>query len=124
MSGLANCNSLYQEFCLCCFAFSKFSRCGAEPSVTCFVSRLIVDSDSLTITDVTENDAGVYTCIMNTTLDHDSASAELTVVGKFSFAEAPFHWLIKQTHKLLKVAQEMWIRPVTYKTDCFSALQG
>uniref|UniRef100_A0A673BUN8 Neuronal cell adhesion molecule-like n=1 Tax=Sphaeramia orbicularis TaxID=375764 RepID=A0A673BUN8_9TELE len=41
--------------------------------------RLIVDSDSLTITDVTENDAGVYTCIMNTTLDHDSASAELTV---------------------------------------------
>lgn len=42
--------------------------------------RLIVDSDSLTITDVTENDAGVYTCIMNTTLDHDSASAELTVV--------------------------------------------
>ncbi|XP_036963695.1 neuronal cell adhesion molecule-like isoform X12 [Acanthopagrus latus] len=42
--------------------------------------RLIVDSDSLTITDATENDAGVYTCIMNTTLDHDSASAELTVV--------------------------------------------
>ncbi|XP_061577032.1 neuronal cell adhesion molecule-like isoform X2 [Cololabis saira] len=42
--------------------------------------RLVVDSDSLTITDVTENDAGVYTCIMNTTLDHDSASAELTVV--------------------------------------------
>ncbi|KAM7414914.1 hypothetical protein PAMA_019636 [Pampus argenteus] len=42
--------------------------------------RLIVDSDSLTITDVTDNDAGVYTCIMNTTLDHDSASAELTVV--------------------------------------------
>nr|XP_057944277.1 neuronal cell adhesion molecule-like isoform X8 [Doryrhamphus excisus] len=42
--------------------------------------RFIVDSDSLTITDVTEGDAGVYTCIMNTTLDHDSASAELTVV--------------------------------------------
>ncbi|XP_022612135.1 neuronal cell adhesion molecule-like isoform X11 [Seriola dumerili] len=42
--------------------------------------RLIVDSDSLTITDVTESDAGKYTCIMNTTLDHDSASAELTVV--------------------------------------------
>ncbi|KAM4572579.1 neuronal cell adhesion molecule-like isoform 5-T6 [Odontesthes bonariensis] len=42
--------------------------------------RLIVDSDSLTISDVTENDAGVYTCIMNTTLDQDSASAELTVV--------------------------------------------
>ncbi|XP_041852849.1 neuronal cell adhesion molecule-like isoform X4 [Melanotaenia boesemani] len=44
--------------------------------------RLIVDSDSLTITDVTENDAGVYTCIMNTTLDQDSASAELTVVER------------------------------------------
>lgn len=57
----------------------------------CFVYRLIVDSDSLTIADVTENDAGVYTCIMNTTLDHDSASAELTVVGMSSFAEAQFH---------------------------------
>ncbi|XP_026221677.1 neuronal cell adhesion molecule-like isoform X16 [Anabas testudineus] len=44
--------------------------------------RFIVDLDSLTITDVTENDVGVYTCIMNTTLDHDSASAELTVVEK------------------------------------------
>ncbi|XP_031724903.1 neuronal cell adhesion molecule-like isoform X15 [Anarrhichthys ocellatus] len=44
--------------------------------------RLIVDSDSLTIIDVTESDAGVYTCIMNTTLDHDSASAELTVVER------------------------------------------
>ncbi|XP_033940473.1 neuronal cell adhesion molecule-like isoform X14 [Pseudochaenichthys georgianus] len=44
--------------------------------------RLIVDSDSLAISDVTENDAGVYTCIMNTTLDHDSASAELTVVER------------------------------------------
>ncbi|XP_060932054.1 neuronal cell adhesion molecule-like isoform X9 [Limanda limanda] len=44
--------------------------------------RLIVDSDSLTITDVTESDGGVYTCVMNTTLDHDSASAELTVVER------------------------------------------
>ncbi|CAB1313413.1 unnamed protein product [Coregonus sp. 'balchen'] len=42
--------------------------------------RFVVDSDSLTINDVTENDAGTYTCIMNTTLDQDSASAELTVV--------------------------------------------
>uniref|UniRef100_A0A665X4B5 Neuronal cell adhesion molecule n=1 Tax=Echeneis naucrates TaxID=173247 RepID=A0A665X4B5_ECHNA len=39
------------------------------------------DDDSLTITDVTESDAGMYTCITNTSLDHDSASAELTVVG-------------------------------------------
>uniref|UniRef100_A0A8C8JQ74 Neuronal cell adhesion molecule-like n=1 Tax=Oncorhynchus tshawytscha TaxID=74940 RepID=A0A8C8JQ74_ONCTS len=43
--------------------------------------RFVVDSDSLTITDVTENDAGTYTCIMITTLDQDSASAELTVVA-------------------------------------------
>lgn len=46
------------------------------------VSRLILESDSLTITDVSESDAGVYTCVTNTTLDQDSASAELTVVGK------------------------------------------
>lgn len=51
------------------------------------VSRFILESDSLTITDVTENDAGVYTCITNTTLDQDSASAELTVVGEFSSQE-------------------------------------
>ncbi|XP_061917372.1 neuronal cell adhesion molecule-like isoform X11 [Entelurus aequoreus] len=44
--------------------------------------RFLVDSDSLTISDVTESDAGVYTCIMNTTLDQDSASAELTVVER------------------------------------------
>nr|XP_020515589.1 neuronal cell adhesion molecule-like isoform X13 [Labrus bergylta] len=44
--------------------------------------RFYVDSDSLTITEVSEIDAGVYTCIMNTTLDHDSASAELTVVER------------------------------------------
>uniref|UniRef100_A0A8C5AXL6 Neuronal cell adhesion molecule n=1 Tax=Gadus morhua TaxID=8049 RepID=A0A8C5AXL6_GADMO len=42
--------------------------------------RFIVDSDTLTIAEVTEGDEGVYTCIMNTTLDHDSASAELSVV--------------------------------------------
>ncbi|XP_057185453.1 neuronal cell adhesion molecule-like isoform X10 [Triplophysa rosa] len=42
--------------------------------------RFRVDSDSLTITDVTEEDAGQYTCIVNTTLDEDSASALLTVV--------------------------------------------
>lgn len=70
--------------------------------LNCFVCRFIVDLDSLTITDVTENDVGVYTCIMNTTLDHDSASAELTVVGMCHYAEAQFHWLIKQTQTLSK----------------------
>ncbi|KAL2093609.1 hypothetical protein ACEWY4_010921 [Coilia grayii] len=44
--------------------------------------RFVVDSDSLTITEVTEADAGTYTCIMNTTLDQDSASADLRVVEK------------------------------------------
>uniref|UniRef100_A0A8C9WJ93 Neuronal cell adhesion molecule a n=2 Tax=Scleropages formosus TaxID=113540 RepID=A0A8C9WJ93_SCLFO len=42
--------------------------------------RLMVGADSLTINDVTEGDEGTYTCIVNTTLDQDSASARLTVV--------------------------------------------
>ncbi|XP_066526064.1 neuronal cell adhesion molecule a isoform X1 [Hoplias malabaricus] len=42
--------------------------------------RFVVDVDSLTINDVTQEDAGTYTCIMNTTLDQDRASAMLTVV--------------------------------------------
>ncbi|MCJ8736073.1 hypothetical protein PDJAM_G00254670 [Pangasius djambal] len=42
--------------------------------------RFVVGADSLTILEVTENDEGTYTCVMNTTLDQDSASAQLTVV--------------------------------------------
>ncbi|XP_061570996.1 neuronal cell adhesion molecule a isoform X10 [Cololabis saira] len=42
--------------------------------------RFVVDTDSLTIKDVRGEDEGAYTCIMNTTLDQDSASAMLTVV--------------------------------------------
>ncbi|XP_024139203.1 neuronal cell adhesion molecule a isoform X5 [Oryzias melastigma] len=42
--------------------------------------RFEVDSDSLTIRNVVEGDAGTYTCIMKTSLDQDSASAVLTVV--------------------------------------------
>ncbi|XP_029317680.1 neuronal cell adhesion molecule a isoform X9 [Cottoperca gobio] len=42
--------------------------------------RFEVDVDSLTINDVADEDEGTYTCIMNTTLDQDSASAMLTVV--------------------------------------------
>lgn len=45
------------------------------------VVRFVVDTDSLTIKDVTDGDEGTYTCIMNTTLDQDSASAMLTVIG-------------------------------------------
>ncbi|KAM6895818.1 neuronal cell adhesion molecule a isoform 7-T7 [Xenentodon cancila] len=44
--------------------------------------RFVVDTDSLTIKDVRDEDEGAYTCIMNTTLDQDSASAMLTVVEK------------------------------------------
>ncbi|XP_030295039.1 neuronal cell adhesion molecule a isoform X4 [Sparus aurata] len=44
--------------------------------------RFLVDTDSLTIKDVTDRDEGTYTCVMNTTLDQDSASAMLTVVEK------------------------------------------
>ncbi|XP_075905743.1 neuronal cell adhesion molecule-like isoform X3 [Nelusetta ayraudi] len=42
--------------------------------------RFVLGSDSLVISEVTESDEGLYTCIVNTTLDHVSASAELTVV--------------------------------------------
>ncbi|XP_056878781.1 neuronal cell adhesion molecule a isoform X8 [Takifugu flavidus] len=44
--------------------------------------RFVVDADTLTIMDVTDRDKGTYTCVMNTTLDHDSASAVLTVVER------------------------------------------
>uniref|UniRef100_A0A7N8XMJ5 Neuronal cell adhesion molecule a n=1 Tax=Mastacembelus armatus TaxID=205130 RepID=A0A7N8XMJ5_9TELE len=44
--------------------------------------RFEVDADSLTIKYVTEEDEGTYTCIRNTSLDQDSASAMLTVVEK------------------------------------------
>ncbi|TMS05363.1 Neuronal cell adhesion molecule [Larimichthys crocea] len=44
--------------------------------------RFIIESDSLTITDVTENDAGEYRCLRNTTLDSVSATAKLTVVER------------------------------------------
>ncbi|KAM4615522.1 neuronal cell adhesion molecule-like [Polymixia lowei] len=41
--------------------------------------RFVVDTDSLTIKDVRDVDEGTYTCIMNTSLDQDSASTMLTV---------------------------------------------
>ena len=44
-----------------------------------------MDTDSLTIKDIRDDDEGAYTCIMNTTLDQDSASAMLTVVGTFTY---------------------------------------
>lgn len=53
------------------------------------VVRFLVGADSLTINHVTDGDEGTYTCIMNTSLDMDSASAMLTVVGMY----APGHIL-------------------------------
>lgn len=44
--------------------------------------RFLVGADTLTITDVTDGDEGTYTCMMNTSLDMDSASAMLTVVER------------------------------------------
>uniref|UniRef100_A0A3B3WQ72 Neuronal cell adhesion molecule n=1 Tax=Poecilia mexicana TaxID=48701 RepID=A0A3B3WQ72_9TELE len=44
--------------------------------------RFVIQFNSLSITDVSERDAGVYTCYVNTTLDQDSVTAELTVVGR------------------------------------------
>ncbi|XP_032444838.1 neuronal cell adhesion molecule a isoform X11 [Xiphophorus hellerii] len=44
--------------------------------------RFEVDDESLIIRDVTDDDAGTYTCVTNTILDQDSASATLTVVEK------------------------------------------
>ncbi|XP_063073732.1 neuronal cell adhesion molecule a [Engraulis encrasicolus] len=44
--------------------------------------RFVISADSLIINEVTETDEGRYTCIMNTTLDQDSASATLTVVER------------------------------------------
>ncbi|XP_037551584.1 neuronal cell adhesion molecule a [Nematolebias whitei] len=42
--------------------------------------RFVVGKESLTISDVADDDEGTYTCITNTILDQDSASAKLTVV--------------------------------------------
>lgn len=44
--------------------------------------RFVRGTDTLTIKDVVDDDEGTYTCSVNTTLDHDSASAMLTVVEK------------------------------------------
>lgn len=53
-------------------------------------------AESLTVKDVTDGDEGTYTCIMNTTLDQDSASAMLTVVGMFT-VEHSFKSLLRRS---------------------------
>ncbi|MBN3322377.1 NRCAM protein, partial [Atractosteus spatula] len=66
--------------------------------------RFVVGSESLTINDVTELDEGTYTCIMNTSLDQDSASAMLTVV-----AATPTPAIVYENHP-------------KYNTDCIIIL--
>lgn len=69
-----------------------------------FVSfRFVLGSDSLTISEVTESDEGMYTCIVNTTLDHVSASAALTVVGRFRH----FTPTLSQSVELLLTATDL-----------------
>uniref|UniRef100_A0A8C6TRA3 Neuronal cell adhesion molecule a n=1 Tax=Neogobius melanostomus TaxID=47308 RepID=A0A8C6TRA3_9GOBI len=46
------------------------------------VLRFRMTTESLVIKDVVDEDEGTYACHMNTTLDHDSASAMLTVVER------------------------------------------
>uniref|UniRef100_A0A3B3Y3L8 Neurofascin homolog (chicken) a n=1 Tax=Poecilia mexicana TaxID=48701 RepID=A0A3B3Y3L8_9TELE len=43
--------------------------------------RLKKDEESLTISSVSENDEGIYTCTVKSEIDQDSASARLTVSG-------------------------------------------
>nr|XP_015194455.1 PREDICTED: neuronal cell adhesion molecule isoform X4 [Lepisosteus oculatus] len=66
--------------------------------------RFVVGSESLTINDVTELDEGTYTCIMNTSLDQDSASAVLTVVDR---PDPPTDLELTDKHK--RSVQLTWI---------------
>lgn len=66
--------------------------------------RFVIGEDSLTISDVTEADEGMYTCIVNTTLDQDSASAMLTVVEE---PDAPTD--LELTDQLERSVQLTWI---------------
>lgn len=58
--------------------------------MNCNTFRFVVGKESLTISDVADDDEGTYTCITNTILDQDSASAKLTVVGKYSLIRPYF----------------------------------
>uniref|UniRef100_A0A3Q2EC96 Neurofascin homolog (chicken) a n=1 Tax=Cyprinodon variegatus TaxID=28743 RepID=A0A3Q2EC96_CYPVA len=44
--------------------------------------RVKIDKDSLTISSVSEEDEGLYTCIAQTEIDQDAASARLTVLDR------------------------------------------
>ncbi|XP_031438219.1 neuronal cell adhesion molecule a isoform X11 [Clupea harengus] len=66
--------------------------------------RFVIGADSLSISDVTVADEGRYTCIMNTTLDQDSASATLTVVEQ---PDPPAD--LELTDQLARSVQLTWI---------------
>ncbi|XP_043564951.1 neuronal cell adhesion molecule a isoform X5 [Chiloscyllium plagiosum] len=46
--------------------------------------------DTLTILNVSEEDQGSYTCVVNTTLDTNSATADLTVLARSSTPASPY----------------------------------
>ncbi|XP_033852317.3 neurofascin homolog (chicken) a isoform X18 [Acipenser ruthenus] len=47
-----------------------------------FYPRVKKDEESMTIRNVNENDEGLYTCVVSTELDEDSATARLTVLDR------------------------------------------
>ncbi|XP_052594401.1 neuronal cell adhesion molecule isoform X29 [Peromyscus californicus insignis] len=65
--------------------------------------RFSVDKDHLVVTDVSDDDGGVYTCAANTTLDSVSASAVLRVVD---VPNPPFD--LELTNQLDKSVQLTW----------------
>ncbi|XP_038636516.1 neuronal cell adhesion molecule a isoform X26 [Scyliorhinus canicula] len=52
--------------------------------------RLQTSGDILTILEVSEVDQGSYTCVVNTTLDTNSATADLTVLARSSTPASPY----------------------------------
>uniref|UniRef100_A0A3Q2CE86 Neural cell adhesion molecule L1 n=1 Tax=Cyprinodon variegatus TaxID=28743 RepID=A0A3Q2CE86_CYPVA len=71
--------------------------------------RFEVDDESLTIRDVTEEDAGTYTCITNTILDQDSASAMLTVVGGLTYEKPDPPTDLELTDQMERSVRLTWI---------------
>ncbi|XP_052594397.1 neuronal cell adhesion molecule isoform X25 [Peromyscus californicus insignis] len=75
--------------------------------------RFSVDKDHLVVTDVSDDDGGVYTCAANTTLDSVSASAVLRVVAPtptpapvYDVPNPPFD--LELTNQLDKSVQLTW----------------
>uniref|UniRef100_A0ACB8FPY1 Uncharacterized protein n=1 Tax=Sphaerodactylus townsendi TaxID=933632 RepID=A0ACB8FPY1_9SAUR len=76
--------------------------------------RFIVGKYNLTITNVTDQDGGTYTCLANTTLDSVSASAVLTVVAPptappvvYDHPDPPFD--LELTDKQERSIQLTWV---------------